>query len=180
MASPRTIIVGVSVALTAYLAWGVVTADDTTPSAPRQVPIAINGGRAAGHRYTTPSWTIIYDHIEASTDSNFINARGIRDAVIYRNGKPYIHMKADHIEADLASKNFTATGHLRARQTTNGVTRTFETGTASWTEYTQLLQMPNPIRLRTQNISLNVRSLTFDVKAGKVNIGDLEARMHAK
>lgn len=177
MASRRTFVLGGIIAFCAYIAWGVTTAGNDATEAPRQVPIAIDGGSAAGHRYTTPSWTILYDHIEASTDSNFINARGIRDAVIYRHGKPYIHLTADHVEINLASKDFSATGHLHAVQNSNGITKTFETGTASWTDATQALVMPNVIKLRMQGISILLHGLTFNVKTGTVKGGSLTAHM---
>ena len=178
MASRRTFFLAGFFALAGYLAWGITTAGYDETTAPQQVPISINGGSAAGHRMTTPSWTILYDHVEASTDSNFINARGIRDAVIYRHGKPYIHLKADHIEINLASKDFTATGHLHAEQRSNGVSRTFETGTAAWIEAKQHLEMPQIIHLKIKDVTLVVHGLTFDVPTGSVKIGPLTAHMH--
>jgi len=178
MATRRTIVLGLLFIGVAYFTWGIVTAGSDNTAPPHQVPIAINGGSAAGHRFTTPSWTILYDHVEASTDAGYVNARGIRDAVIYRHGKPYIHLTADHIEANLVSKDFTATGHLHAQQTNNGITRTFATGTASWTEASQKLLMPNLIRLHMQKITLFVHGLTFDVRTGNIHVGAITGQMH--
>ncbi len=178
MAPPRALILTLVVAFIGYVTWGVMNAGDDSAPPPQQVPLVINGGSAAGHRMTTPSWTILYDHIEASTDSNLINARGIRDAVIFRKGKPYIHLKADHVEANLANKDFTATGHIHAEQRSNGVVKTFETGTATWTEQSQKLIMPNQIRLKMQQIAIDVRSLVFDVRTGAIKVGSMNAKMH--
>jgi hypothetical protein len=178
MAPRRALVLVAAAALGGYITWGVINAGDDSTPPPSQVPIAISGGNAAGHRLTTPSWTVLYDHIEASSDASYINARGVRDAVIYRHGKPYIHLTADHIEANMATKDFTATGHLRASQTTGGVTRTFATGTASWSDATQHLLMPNLIHLHMQNATVVVNGMTFDVKTGQIHVGAINGNMH--
>ncbi len=176
MAPQRTLVLIALACVLVYCIWGIhVAGSDATPP-PGQEPMTISGGHAAGHRYTTPSWTLAYDYIEASSDSTIINARGIHDAVIFRSGKPYLHLQADHIEANLITKDFAATGHLRAAQTINDVTRSFATGSATWSEATQQLQMPNLIRTRIHNSTVLVHGLVFDVRHDVIHLGAVDGR----
>jgi hypothetical protein len=178
MAPTRPLVLAAIGAIAAYLTWGVITAGNDAAAPPLQRPITISGGSAAGHRLTTPSWTMLYDHVEVNPETGYFDARGVRDAVIYRQGRPVLHLAAEKIEANLTSKDFTATGHLHAKQSLNGVTRTFSTGSASWVDSTQRLTMPDQIRLQSEGTTLLVDGLTLDMKTGEMHLGALRGEIH--
>jgi hypothetical protein len=178
MAPTRALILAAIGAIAAYLTWGVVTAGNDAAEPPLQSAITISGGSAAGHRLTTPSWSLLYDHVEVNPETGYLDARGVRDAVIYRKGRPFLHLTADQFEANLASKDFTASGHLLAKQSLNGLTRIFSTGSASWTDSMQRFTMPGRIRLQSQGATLLVSGLTLDMKTREMHLGALNGEMH--
>lgn len=120
---------------------------------------------------------MLYDHVEVNPETGYLDARGVHDAVIFRQGKPFLHLIADEIEANLTSKDFTASGHLRAKQSLNGVTRTFSTSSASWSDATQRFTMADQIRLQSQGATLLVNGLTIDMKTGEMHLGSLNGEL---
>lgn len=134
-------------------------------------PTSIYGGHAIGHRYSTRSWAVDYDRVQASSDSTFIQIDGVHHAVLFRRGKPALRLNADHANINIISKDFSVQGHVHIWGAIGGVVRTFDTTTAMWSESTQQLSMPAVMRLGGRGAVLTIQDATIDAKSGQIHLG---------
>jgi hypothetical protein len=162
-----------ALAVVAFLGIGVYRAGNETVAPPMQIPIEVQGGRAVGHRISARSWSLQYDRMQASADGTFVDVEGVHNGVLYRNGKPYLRLRAQHLSVNNISKDFTATGPLRI-ETIDRHPRTFDTRDATWLNYQQTLTMKNRIIVGTDGAKLFVEGLTIDVKTGRTRLGRID------
>ena len=55
--------------------------------------------------FQTKSWTFDYTKAHLSPDGLTGSVDGVRDGVIFRKGKPYLRISAQHIQVDVQSLN---------------------------------------------------------------------------
>src|SRR5215472_13570511 len=76
----------------------VIAGNGPTPPLPTSVSMNLKGGHVVTNRITTKSWTFDYDHAQLSPDGLTGSVDGVRNGVVYRKGKPYLKISAQHVQ----------------------------------------------------------------------------------
>jgi hypothetical protein len=137
----------------------------------------MSNGTAEGRRAQFASWEFTYDKATTLPDGVTQEISGIRDGVFYKNGKPFIHMRAQTAVFDTLTHDFTLSGTIHFDIDDKGKTRTFETDSATWSDQSQTLRIPGDAyvgseggaRLLVHNVTIDLRNATY--KVGKIEGG---------
>ena len=133
-------------------------------------PVVLNRGMARGERVTSHSWSIDYDKLTTSADQTFITADGVRHGLIFRNGKPYLRVRATHVTVNMATHDFVASGPVHIESASHKNFHAFDTTSAVWTEASQRLDLAEPVVITSPGTSLHVQQLSLDVRTGALHI----------
>ena len=161
------------VALFAFIAFGIYQAGkDELPPPPTDTNItAPRGGDAAGERIKARSWTIRYDRMVSNSDQTVVDLYGVHKGTIYRDGKPFLDVRAAHLTVNTVSKDFTALGPLHVVTLTGDPKRSFDTDYATWSNATQKLTFAHKTTIVSgADAPMVVGSMLFDVKSGDVDV----------
>jgi predicted membrane-bound mannosyltransferase len=156
------------VALRVYLA-----GFDVVPPAQNTVPVTVGGGIARGERISSHSWSIDYQKITTSEDQSYVTVDGVRHGVVYKDGKPYLNLRAAHVSVNMITHDFTASGPIHVQSVNPNNPRSFDTTAAVWTEATQRLELPQPIVVTTPGTSQRVAKLTHDNRTGQLHLDQI-------
>ena len=106
--------------IAAFVVWfiaGVVLAGrEPAPPPPNSQPLTLRGGRVTGNRISTRSWTFDYQNAHMSPDGTIATVDGVRHGVLYKKGKPYLSIAAEHVSLNTQTFDFTATGDVHIEQ----------------------------------------------------------------
>lgn len=172
----RRWITGISLGLLGYVGLRVYLAGfDVAPPPQNSLPVVVGHGIARGERLTSHSWSLDYQKIMTSEDQTYVTVDGVRNGIIYKNAKPYLRVRAQHVTVNLVTHDFTATGPIHVESIHGAkVARAFDTSSAVWTEAAQRLDLAEPVVVTSPGTSLHVQKLSFDVRAGKVHIENID------
>jgi len=171
----RRWVTGVSLGLVAYVALRVYLAGrEVLPPPQSAVPVIVGKGIARGERISSHSWSIDYDKITTSTDQTFVTVDGVRDGVVFKNGKPYLRLRAAHVTVNMISHDFTATGPIHIESVNKAKPRSFDTTSAVWTDAAQRLDMSAPIVVTSPGTELHVAKLSLDVHSGQLHLEHID------
>jgi hypothetical protein len=174
----RRTLLFVAIAFVLLLAGGIIYSGRDETAAPPDTSITFGKGHAAGRRITTPSWSCEYDKIVANNDQTILNVDGVHNGVIYRDGKPYLHLTAQHLSVNMLTRDFFANGKLHVESIDRKSWRSFETDTLTWNESQQTLSVTSPLTFVSQSEEpMRVSSLIYDIRAGTLHIGKAEGAM---
>ena len=172
----RTALVVVALATAAWLGYETAHAgSDIAPQAPGQLT-RLAGGSASDKRVDGKSWSLDYDSATMSPDNASAEIENIRDGVINRDGKPYMHVRAKHVTANLALNDFTVTGPVVFTEI-GGQHRTLVTNGAHYVGYTHTLTLANRTTIRSGGLHLTVDRATVDFSSGKTSLGRIVGTM---
>jgi hypothetical protein len=148
---------------------------------PTNSPVIFNGGKALGHRLKGRSWTADYDRIVSNTDQTVLELEGVHDAVIFKNDKPYLRMRAKHMTVNTLTHDFTATGPIHVETADSKRKQTFQTDAASWSDAAQRLALPHQVEVDTgAGLPLLVGSVQLDVKKGEIELHKVAGAVNFK
>jgi hypothetical protein len=159
-----------------FIAGFVLAGREGIPPAPGMQPLTLHGGRVVGNRISTRSWTFDYQRAQWSSDGAFASVDGVRNGILYKKGKPYLGLSAQHVSINAQTFDFTATGEVRVRELApkDGIPRSFATDLVQWTNATKMLTLSHPSLFRTGDQILKVASITVDFNANAVHTGKIE------
>ena len=171
------------VALFAFVGFGIYQAGrDELPPPPSDTNItAPHGGDAVGERIKARSWDIRYDRMVSNSDQTVVDLYGVHKGTIYREGKPYLDVRAAHLTVNTVTHDFTALGPLHVAEIGGSPKRSFDTDSATWSDATQKLTFAH----RTTIVSgaaapMIVGSMLLDVKSGDVDVTDASGSIRFK
>ena len=156
-----------------FIAVGIYLAGRDEVSPPTETgPVVLSNGLARGERVTSHSWSLDYDKITTSADQTFVTLDGVHNGVIFRNGKPYVHLRGSHVTVNMVTHDFSATGpiHVESAGPHNNHFHAFDTTSIIWTDGDQRLDMQEPIVVTSPGTSLHVQKLSLDVRTGSLHI----------
>ena len=165
---------------TVVLIWliiGVVLAGrEPAPPVPDTQPLTLHGGRVTGNRMSTKSWMFEYQKAEMSSDGVFATVDGVRQGVLYKNGKPYLSVTAEHVSVNTQTFDFTAVGdvHVTQMQDTGGAPRSFDTDFIQWVNVSKILLLPHPSVVRSGGGTLKVTSINVNFNTGEIRFGGMQ------
>ena len=96
--------------------------------------VVMKNGQAYGERMTSHSWSFRYRQAVARVGETIFDLDGVYDGLIYRNGKPYIRFRADHVTANTVTRNFAVKGAFHVDMLGDGPKRSLDTIDASGAE----------------------------------------------
>lgn len=143
---------------------------DEIPPPQSAAPVVLSSGIARGERVTTHSWSIDYQKITTSADQTFITVDGVRDGLIYKKGKPYLRVRANHVNVNMLSHDFVASGPVHVESVSHKNFHAFDTTSAIWSEAAQRLDLSAPIVITSPGTTLHVQKLSLDVRTGALHI----------
>ncbi|MHB8146678.1 MAG: hypothetical protein ACYDGM_05360 [Vulcanimicrobiaceae bacterium] len=170
-----------ALALAAYLTIGIILAGRGTPPIPPTMQ-AVNllGGHVRGNRITTRSWSFDYRNAELSPDGITGSVNGVRHGVIFKNGKPYMKISAEHVSVNTQSLDFTALGKVDVERIADKQKRSFDTDLVEWTNATKMLLMPHPCYVHTEGQTLRISHITVDFATDEIHFGKIEGGVQLK
>ena len=172
--------IGIGIAFTLFMIGGIVLAGRNVPSLPPlQPPMVFNGGHYTNSRTTTKSWSFDYDRAQLSPDQTSGTIDGVHHGIIYRHGRPYLTISAEHVSLNTQTLNFTATGKVHITRIGKGQATTFDTDLVDWNNATKLLHMTHPSYIHTGNQTLKVASIIVDLTKDEVQTGTIDGDISA-
>ncbi len=165
------------VAGVAFVTWVVVevvlAGRGTPPPPPSSISMDLRGGHVLNNRITTKSWTFDYDHAKLSPDGTSGSVDGVRNGIVFRKGKPYLRISAEHIQLDIESLDFTAIGKVHVERIDDPQKRAFDTDLVTWTNDAKLLRMTHPAYVHTNDQTLRIDGITVDFDANTIHLGKI-------
>ncbi len=166
------ILFGVWVVVEVILAGG-----GTPPLPPSSISMNLRGGHVLNNRITTKSWSFDYDHAQLSPDGTAGSVDGVRNGIVFRKGKPYLRISAQHVQLDIQTLNFTAIGKVHVEQINDPQKRAFDTDLVTWTNNAKLLHMSHPAYVHTNDQTLKIEGITVDFDANTVHLGKIGGQL---
>jgi hypothetical protein len=165
------------IAAVAILAEGLILSGRDTPPPPGSAPAILGQGQVSAHRWKTRSWSLEYDRAQMSPDGTLAEVDGIHNGILYRAGKPYLSITAQHISANTISDDFSAIGRVHVAQL-RGESRTFDTDLITWTNASKTLTLAHPSIIKSGSATVTVDNATINFESGAVHLGKLRGAIH--
>ncbi len=172
----RTFAALVVVAGLSWVGYETVRAGSDIPAQQPQALTQLSGGHASDKRVDGKSWSLDYDAATMSADGSMAEIDGIHDGTIMRNGKPYMHVRAKHISANLAQNDFVVSGPVTFREI-GGERKTLVTNGAHYMGSSHMLELPNRTTIRSGPMHLIVDHATVDFSSGATTLGRIVGTM---
>ena len=160
-------------AIGAVMTEGILLAGRDTQAPPTNVPVILGAGGVTAHRLSSKSWSFGYDHAQTSPDGSIATIDGIHDGVLFRKGKKFLTIRANHVQANTVSDDFTATGAVVISEVSGTAPRTFRTDLIIWTNVTKTLTLSHPSTITTGGSTLHVQNATVNFQTGKIHLGGI-------
>jgi hypothetical protein len=178
----RGLAAGSLTALVVFVIWGIYQAGiGETPPPPSSTDIIFHSGVANGQRIKTRSWSAEYDRIVSNADQTILDLNNVRNGVIYKAGKPYLHVRAAHMTVNTTTRDFTVTGPLHVETVGARPARSFDTTAAVWSDALQRLDLSRTVTIHSgADAPLVVGSLSFEVKSGDIELHDVSGPIRFK
>lgn len=170
----RLIFTIAGVALGIYLIVGIILAGRGTPPLPvDQTGISLKGGKVRGNRITTRSWSFDYTSAQLSADGTTGTVQGVKNGVVFKKGKPYLHITAANISVDTNSLNFTAVGKVTVTLIDDPLDRSFDTDLVVWNNGVKELQMDHESYLHAGTQVLAFKSVDINFATNEIHFGGI-------
>lgn len=147
------------------------------PLPPSSVSMNLHGGHVLNNRISTKSWTFDYDRAKLSPDGMSGSVDGVRNGIVFRKGKPYLRISAEHIQLNITSLDFTAIGKVHVETIGDPQHRAFDTDLVTWTNDAKLLRMTHPAYVHTNGQTLRIDGITVDFDADTVRLGKIAGQV---
>ncbi len=159
-----------AVILLSWITYETVHAGSDIPPPPPEAVTHLSGGTASDKRLDGKAWSLDYASATMSPDGSTADIEHIRDGLILRNGKPFMHMKAEHVTANTAINDFTAVGPVSFTEI-GGQHRSLRTNGAHYVGFSQTLILSNRTLVRANGVSIVVDHATVDFANGNTTFG---------
>jgi hypothetical protein len=174
-----SIIGGSAIAL--FFIGGILLAGIDTPALPPATqPIVLKGGHVEGNRISTKSWSLDYAAAHMSPDGTSGTIDGVRNGIVYKDGKPYLKLSAEHVSFNTASLDFTAIGHVHVERDRPGDNQVFDTDLVVWTNGAKLLRLDHPSYIRSGGHMLKIDKVTVNFVTDEISIGRIGGTVELK
>ena len=163
--------------LVVWLIVGIILAGrEPAPPAPGNQPILLHGGRVSGNRISTRSWTFDYKSAQMSPDGNLATIDGVKHGVLFKKGKPYLSIAAEHVTLNTLTFDFTAIGdvHVAELNPKDGIKKSFDSDFLEWTNALKKLTMTHPSLFHSGNQLLKVATIDVDFNTDSIHMGKIE------
>jgi hypothetical protein len=143
------------------------------PLPPTQSPIELHGGHVLNNHISTKSWSFDYDHARLSPDGMSGSVDGVRNGVVFRKGKPYLRISAQHVRLNISTLDFTAVGKVHIERINDPQRRSFDTDYVTWTNDAKLLRMDHPSYVHSGDQTLRIDGIKVNFDDNTIHFGKL-------
>lgn len=168
--------------LIVWLIAGIMLAGNEPGNIPTGTPpVTLRGGRVVGNHISTRSWNFDYKKAQMTPDGLEATVDGVRNGVMYRKGKPYLGLSAEHVSINTQTFDFTAVGdvHINEINPKDHLPKSFDTDLVQWNNAAKNLDLPHPTLFRTGDQILKVASITVDFTTNDVHTGKISGSLEA-
>lgn len=162
-----------ALAFVALIVYEVIAASqEPAPPPPGQQPVILSHGHVTGNHISSKSWSFDYERVQTSPDGAIATIDGVKHGVLFKKGKPYLTLSAQHVSVNTQTFDFTATGQVHvedARKTSER--RSFDTDLVQWVNATKMLTLPHTSLIRTGDQVLKVDTIDVDFNKTEVKTG---------
>jgi hypothetical protein len=170
----RRLGIGVGVLFLAYVVVEIVLAGrGTPPIPPAQSPIELHGGHVLNNHISTRSWSFDYDHARLSSDGMSGSVDGVRNGIVFKKGKPYLRISAQHVRLNIQSLDFTAVGKVHVERIDDPQRRAFDTDLVTWTNDAKILRMDHPSYVHSGGHTLRIDGISVNFDDNTIHLGKL-------
>ena len=160
----------IAAALLAWIAWQTIHAGADIPAQRSQQQTQLSGGSANDKRIDGKSWSFDYDTATLSPDDSLAEIDHVHNGVILRDGKPYMHMTAKHVSANLNYNDFVVTGPVSFTEI-GGQRRQLDTDEAHYTGNDHVLHLDHPTTIRAAGMTFRVATAVVNFTTGATKLG---------
>ena len=157
-------------AVLAWIVWQTVHAGGDIPSQRSTSQTQLSGGSANDRRVDGKSWSLDYDTATLSPDGSLAEVDNVHNGVILRDGKPYMHMHAKHVSANLALNDFVVTGPVSFTEI-GGQQRELFTDQAHYSGADHILHLDHPTTIHAGGMSFHVANAVVNFNTGETKLG---------
>jgi hypothetical protein len=161
---------------------GIVLAGrEVAPPPPQSQPITLRGGHVSGNHISTRSWKFDYTRAQMSPDGILATLDGVKNGIVYKKGKPYLSIAAEHVSINTQTLDFTATGdvHVEMLHPKDNISKSFDTDLVQWVNATKMLQLTHPSLFRSNGQTLKVATITVDFNTNQIHFGKMSGSVEA-
>jgi len=160
----------IAVVVLAWLGWQTMHAGADIPSQRATSQTQLSGGSANDKRLDGKSWSLDYGTATLSPDGSLAEIDNVHDGVILRNGKPYMHMTAKHVSANLAANDFVVSGPVEFTEI-GGEGRRLDTDQAHYAGNLHMLYLDHPTTIRASGMTFRVTTAAVNFTTGETKLG---------
>lgn len=122
-----------------------------------------------------PRWKLVARSIDVAADGSSTVVRQVEQGTWYRQGKPYLFLKAPSLVLNNATNDVRAEGGLELKGPSGLLVKTAR---ARWQQITQRLVCPAEVRATVQGWEIDAGSLTYSVPSSRLECaGSVQLRM---
>jgi hypothetical protein len=147
------------------------------PSPPSQIPIDLRGGHVMNNHIATKSWSFDYYHARLASDGMSGTVDGVRNGVVFRKGKPYLRVSAQHVKLNVQTLDFTAVGKVHIERIDDPQHRSFDTDLVTWTNDAKMLRMDHPSYIHTGGQTLRINGISVNFDDETIHLGKVSGRV---
>ena len=166
----KTILWWLGLGLAAFVTVEIILAGGGEQQLPPPQPITLRQGKIVGNRLVSKAWSLDYRSIVSSPDGTTVDVDGVTGGLIIKNGKPYLHFKAAHVNANTISSDLNVTGKVHIETIGGKIKHTFDTSIATWNNALGLLVVPNQATIGSDADVLRVSAMTYNINTGEVKV----------
>jgi len=171
----RRALVIAGIAFAAWVVWGIVAAGGPTANVGTAAVSELNRGHAEGRRLNARSWSLDYGRIIEAPDGSTATLYDVHHGEIFRNGKPYVAVRADSVVVNTLSNDFSATGHVVFTENDGKHERRFRSEHALYYGVQQILTLPSAVHIESDGITASFDHATVNLKTGAMSVGRIDA-----
>jgi len=170
--NPRLRVIGALAAavLLGWITWQTIHAGENIPAQRTQSQTQLSGGSANDKRIDGKSWSLDYDTATLSPDGSLAQIYHVHNGVILRDGKPYMHMTAQHVSANLNVNDFEVTGPVSFTEI-GGQRRELFTDQAHYSGNDHILHLDHPTVIHSGDMTFHVASAIVNFTTGDTKFG---------
>jgi LPS export ABC transporter protein LptC len=166
----------IAVVLLAWIGWQTIRAGSDIPAQRTTSATQLSGGSANDKRIDGKSWSLDYDNATLSPDGSLAEIDNVHDGVILRDGKPYMHMTAKHVSANLAANDFVVTGPVSFNEV-GGQQRQLDTDEAHYVGNAHTLYLDHPTTIRAAGMTFRVVKAEVNFSTGETKLGRINGSL---
>ncbi|MEA3403645.1 MAG: LPS export ABC transporter periplasmic protein LptC [Armatimonadota bacterium] len=163
----RRLLAGLLLVAAAGAAAWLVSTLVTRPEEPRDdareagaPAVSIRESMVEHSRGGEPAWRLSIEDLQISGGGRTVAAAGLREGLVYDEGKPVVRISAGEAIYNTSDKSFEVTGGVKVVSHQGAI---ITTGTVQWLPASQTLHCPGEVTLRAEGITVRTENLDLIV-----------------